>query len=256
MVEREGSALPSPIAWRVRAGKDDVSTAPHSLEHGVVTVGWGEWIAGSDPSTFTSRESLERYLEQQGIQDPRLSKGCGEIWLFCSEIAVGDLVVMPLKRMFSPDRRIAIGRITGPAETDASQPQYARLRRSVSWMTTDTPEDALQPDLLGSVKFAQHTVLKLDKPNAASRLIDLAQYGEDPGPENPEPEDPFVSAGEAGGLDRDGTVLEGATKQVSVNKYERDNTARRICIAAHGTDCAVCGVDFGAVYGDFADGYI
>lgn len=44
--------------------------------------------------------------------------------------------------------------------------------------------------------------------------------------------------------------------QVSVNKYERDGAARRKCIAAHGTDCAVCGIDLGAVYGDFASGYI
>ena len=253
MPKREDSAPPGSAAWLVRAGQDHVSTIRHNLDHSVVTVGWGDWIAGSDPSTFASRESLERHLEQQRIRDTpkRLKSGCGEIWSFCSEVAVGDPVVMPLKRLFSADRRIAIGRVTGSAVTDASQPKGARLRRAVYWMTTDTPEAALQPDLLDSVKWPQQTVLRLDKPNAVGRVLHLAQNGEDPGPE-----DPFVSAGEAGVLDRNGTVVEGATKRVAVNKYERDNAARRMCIAAHGTDCAVCGVDFGAVYGDFADGYI
>jgi predicted HNH restriction endonuclease len=41
-----------------------------------------------------------------------------------------------------------------------------------------------------------------------------------------------------------------------VNAYERDPEARRRCIAAHGTNCCVCGFNFGAVYGPMAEGYI
>ena len=217
----------------------------------MVTVGWGDWIADRNPAEFLSRESLEQHLKERPVKDTRLGRGCGEIWLFCDEVTVGDIVVMPLKRLLSPERRIAIGRVVGSAVTDASQPEFARLRRAVRWLSTDTPDLALQQDLLDSIKWPQQTVLRLDKPGAASRLLHLAQQGEDPGAEKP-----YLDGGEAGVLDRDGTVVEGAIKQVAVNKYERDNTARRACIAAHGTDCAVCGIDFGAVYGDFAMGYI
>lgn len=51
-------------------------------------------------------------------------------------------------------------------------------------------------------------------------------------------------------------LVEGATRQVTVNAYERNPRAHRRCIAAHGTDCCICGFNFGAVYGPEAHGYI
>lgn len=51
-------------------------------------------------------------------------------------------------------------------------------------------------------------------------------------------------------------MREGARYQVLVNAYERNPEARRQCIAAHGTDCCICGFSFGAVYGEVAEGYI
>lgn len=51
-------------------------------------------------------------------------------------------------------------------------------------------------------------------------------------------------------------LVEGATRRVTVNAYERHPEARRRCIRAHGTNCAVCGFNFGAVYGAEAEGYI
>jgi hypothetical protein len=49
---------------------------------------------------------------------------------------------------------------------------------------------------------------------------------------------------------------EGSLKSVLVNRYERDPEARRLCIRHHGTQCNVCGLDFGRVYGEFAAGFI
>ena len=42
---------------------------------------------------------------------------------------------------------------------------------------------------------------------------------------------------------------EGSETYVTLNKYERNPKARAACIAAHGTKCAVCGIDFGKAYG-------
>ncbi len=50
--------------------------------------------------------------------------------------------------------------------------------------------------------------------------------------------------------------LEGSTRRVSVNAYERDRRARRACIRHYGTDCVVCGFRFGDVYGALAEGHI
>ena len=50
--------------------------------------------------------------------------------------------------------------------------------------------------------------------------------------------------------------VEGATSRVFVNAYERNPAAREACIQRHGVRCAVCGFDFGAVYGDLGKGFI
>jgi predicted HNH restriction endonuclease len=46
------------------------------------------------------------------------------------------------------------------------------------------------------------------------------------------------------------SFIEGATKQVLVNRYERDRAARNACIAAHGVGCSVCDFSFESVYGE------
>ena len=50
--------------------------------------------------------------------------------------------------------------------------------------------------------------------------------------------------------------FEGATRQISVNVYERNPYARQRCIEHYGCRCAVCGFDFEAVYGELGRGYI
>ena len=49
---------------------------------------------------------------------------------------------------------------------------------------------------------------------------------------------------------------EGARKQISVNTYERDRTARKKCLQHYGTSCAVCEKDMSEIYGPKAAGLI
>lgn len=51
-------------------------------------------------------------------------------------------------------------------------------------------------------------------------------------------------------------LVEGATRTVTVNAYERNPVARARCIEAYGSSCSVCGFDFGATYGAAASGFI
>jgi predicted HNH restriction endonuclease len=51
-------------------------------------------------------------------------------------------------------------------------------------------------------------------------------------------------------------ITEGAVHRVLVNAYERSPEARRKCIEHHGAACSVCGMTFGSVYGEMADGFI
>jgi len=52
------------------------------------------------------------------------------------------------------------------------------------------------------------------------------------------------------------TYAEGAKKQVRVNAYERDPRARRACIKAHGSKCAVCDVSMVQRYGPLGRHFI
>lgn len=49
---------------------------------------------------------------------------------------------------------------------------------------------------------------------------------------------------------------EGSRATIQVNRYERDPRNRARALLAHGADCAVCGMNFGRVYGPLAEGYI
>lgn len=50
--------------------------------------------------------------------------------------------------------------------------------------------------------------------------------------------------------------IEGVTKTISVNVYERNPQARAACLAVHGYKCSICGFDFEKEYGGIGKGFI
>jgi hypothetical protein len=54
----------------------------------------------------------------------------------------------------------------------------------------------------------------------------------------------------------DGPFIEGATRRIRINAYERNAKARTACIQHYGTACSICKMDFGSEYGPDAEGYI
>lgn len=50
--------------------------------------------------------------------------------------------------------------------------------------------------------------------------------------------------------------VEGSVKQILVNQYERDPLARAKCLEHHGSQCIICGFDFGEHYGGSVEGFI
>lgn len=51
-------------------------------------------------------------------------------------------------------------------------------------------------------------------------------------------------------------LLEGTKKQITVNAYERNTSARSSCIAHYGSSCSVCGFNFEKRYGEIGKDYI
>jgi 5-methylcytosine-specific restriction protein A len=57
-------------------------------------------------------------------------------------------------------------------------------------------------------------------------------------------------------VDGDVTLPEGAVRQTSVTRYERNSAARTLCIEHHGVSCTVCDFNFEKVYGEVGQGFI
>lgn len=51
-------------------------------------------------------------------------------------------------------------------------------------------------------------------------------------------------------------LFEGAVREIRVNAYERNPTARALCIQHYGSICAICKFDFGTTYGEIGRGFI
>jgi 5-methylcytosine-specific restriction protein A len=60
---------------------------------------------------------------------------------------------------------------------------------------------------------------------------------------------PLVSASTISGAAPESTLSEGALKTVELTLYERNATARKLCIAHYGTTCQACGLNYEDKYG-------
>ena len=251
----DAAAASDATALVVRSGREGLDTVDFNLREGVVTLGWGDWVFDQAVGEHGDRAALDRHFAEhfpsESIDHKRIARN--SILRFRDDISIGDLVVMHLRESWVSTGWIAIGQVTGSTVCNPQLDFGERLQRSVRWLHTDVPDDNVEADLHASVD-SRGTVHRVLAPYSVQRLVSLADHGFDPGPGG-------IGAlhlpGEAAGvLDADGNVIEGASKRVSVLRYETDPRARARCIAEHGTTCQVCGIDFGAVYGDFADGYI
>ena len=106
----------------------------------------------------------------------RLGSYVRQLWAFRHTIATGDLVVLPLKTT----REVAIGRITGEYQYLPDLPRTARHLRTVEWLTTDLPRDAIGQDLRYTLG-AGMTVCEVARNRGAARLAALAAGEADPG---------------------------------------------------------------------------
>lgn len=52
------------------------------------------------------------------------------------------------------------------------------------------------------------------------------------------------------------SLVEGERCSVTADRYERSRNARRACLQANGTRCAICGFDFAKAYGPRFEGII
>ena len=57
-------------------------------------------------------------------------------------------------------------------------------------------------------------------------------------------------------IDENVSLPEGAKRQVTVNRYERNQKTRDLCIKKYKAKCCICSFSFGDIYGEIAKGFI
>ncbi|MGV2980643.1 restriction endonuclease [Camelimonas sp. ID_303_24] len=157
--------------WLVRSGKYGEREAL-ALANGVAVIGWDEM---PDLATRKDRANLAAAL-QATYPDEKgktLTNWESQLWPFAHMMAVGDLVVMPLKTRAA----IAIGRVSGPYRYRIDLGD-ARHTRPVEWLC-ETPRNAFAQDLLYSFGSFM-TVCRVQRNDAEKRVTAVLEGGCDP----------------------------------------------------------------------------
>jgi hypothetical protein len=156
--------------WLIRAGRAG-RYEELALDQEVSLIGWSE-LGDIDPGA--SRDDLKAAITQSygEASAASLASQAGQIYRFVHDVAIDDLVVLPL--MTAPGH-VAVARVRngyryredGPFEgTDA------RHTRPVEWLAKSVPYERFDPDLREA--FGQQgTVSEITKPNAAQRIVDV-----------------------------------------------------------------------------------
>lgn len=163
-------------AWVIRAGKYGEREA-WALAEGVSGGGFHEY---PDLTEFTSREQMGELVARirPDASPGSQSTSAGQLHALRSKVAVGDLLVMPLK---NGTRGIAIGRVTGGYRYRADETHADRRHVvDVEWAETEIPRTAVKQDLLYTLGSAL-SVFAPSRGDAVRRLEALAASGEDPG---------------------------------------------------------------------------
>lgn len=162
--------------WVVRGG-EDLKFLPWFESENVVGIGWAE-LPGSPVGM--SRQGLAAVLRAAYPDAPAntIANYTGQIWNFVNTLALGDLVVVPLKA----SRCFRVGRVVGPAEHREHLAGLAAVR-AVEWEAGEVASQDLAADLrnaLGSIM----TVFRPRAQAAERRLESVLKDGRDPGPDS------------------------------------------------------------------------
>jgi hypothetical protein len=202
--------------WVVRAG-EELRFLPWFDSEDVVGIGWSE--LPESPLRMTRQElaSLMRatYLDAAAGTTANYT---GQVWNFINTIALGDLVVVPLKA----SKTFRIGRIAGPAERREKLAELTAVR-PVEWEAKEVPAETLAKDLrnaLGSIM----TVFRPRARAAERRIETVLDEGHDPGPDSGGEDRPgaWVFQAHPKRFDLLQALDAGSTETWSVNQHRQD----------------------------------
>lgn len=163
-------APPSNRVWVIRAGQKGEREAV-ALAEGVCLIGWERLgdLSGKPNRDWLKAKVEEKYPEHNFTKNSIASQA-GQVWRFIHEVAVGDLVVLPLK---THPRHAAVGRVMGDYEYRPEPPfnNDSCHIRETEWLDADAPYELFDEDLIASFG-AQGTISALSADDAARRILE------------------------------------------------------------------------------------
>ena len=148
--------------WLVRAGKYG-EREDFALKNKMVVIGWDDV---PDLAAIKDRKELAALLAQVYLdaKPKTLMAWESQLWAFSKDIAIGELVAMPLKHRSV----IALGEITGDYAYRKDHPPESRHARPVKWLK-ELPRSAFDKDLLYSLGSAR-TIARISRNDAEARV--------------------------------------------------------------------------------------
>lgn len=179
--------------WLIRAGKAGERDS-WCLENRYAAGGWREV---ADLTDATTRADVRRLVEKAFPTQSAAfhANHTGQLHALRNRVAVGDIVVLPLKTT----RHLAFGTVTRSYEYLADEPDPDRRHTvGIEWTQTEVPRSVVKQDLLYSLG-AFLTVCEISRNDGAWRLEQVLKTGLDPGARR------ALAGNETGGEDVDPT---------------------------------------------------
>jgi len=157
--------------WLVRAGSHG-EYEQKFIEEKRVYVTWD--LLAVDLAALPDRAALTSYIDERytDVKPKTVTNWVSQIWPFAHDMAVGDLVIVPLKTQPA----IQIGEITGEYRFEAQGPSPYYHWRSVKWVGDAIPRANFGQDLLFSFG-AFMTICRIQRNSAEARLAAMRAKG-------------------------------------------------------------------------------
>jgi hypothetical protein len=223
--------------WVVRGG-ENLKYLPWFESEDVVGIGWSELPRSP---IGMSRQELAGVLRATypDASPHTIANNTGQVWHFVNTIALGDLVVVPLRA----SKAFRVGRVVGPAEHREHLAELAAVR-PVEWEVREVASQALAADL----RHALGAIMTVFRPRAQAaerRLESVLKDGRDPGPDSGG-EDRSGAWVFQGNPRRSGLLLalqDGGAKTWSVNQHRQDiQPGDRVWFRLTGPDAGIYAV--------------
>lgn len=127
-----------PRCWLVR-GERQGADERFNYQAGVTSIHWND---APDPHTH-SREELESFFASHPQSGG--ANAAEQVWRFCHEMQIGDVVVTPLWNQGRKYDKVMVGVVIGPYRRLAYDPEPApRQTRLVEWRRADLDREELR----------------------------------------------------------------------------------------------------------------